>query len=67
MKIQTRRGKERKLAADDRISGMGCHKRPGENSRSQTLTYIEEINHRAETMTPVLKEILDFRPSPHWN
>ncbi len=62
MKMQTRRGKERKLAADDRISGMGSHKKLDENSRSPTLTYIEEINHRAETMTPVLKEILEFRP-----
>jgi hypothetical protein len=27
---------------------------------------IEEIHLRAETMTPLLKEILDFRPPPHW-
>jgi hypothetical protein len=27
---------------------------------------IEEIHIRAETMTPLLKEILDFRPPPHW-
>jgi hypothetical protein len=27
---------------------------------------IEEIRMRAETMTPVLREILEFRPEPHW-
>lgn len=27
---------------------------------------IEEIRIRAETMTPVLREILEFRPEPHW-
>jgi hypothetical protein len=30
------------------------------------LLFIEEIHHRAETMTPLLKEILAFRPQPHW-
>ena len=29
--------------------------------------YIDEINHRAETMTPLLKEILEFRSRPHWH
>ena len=62
MKIQTHRGKERKLTADDRTSVVDSHKKLGENSHSQTLPFIEEIHHRAETMTPVLKRILDFRP-----
>jgi hypothetical protein len=26
--------------------------------------YIEEVHHRAETMTPLLQELLDFRPTP---
>ena len=30
------------------------------------LPYMEEIHKRADAMTPLLKEILDFRPSPHW-
>jgi hypothetical protein len=30
------------------------------------MPFIEEIHLRAETMTPLLKEILDFRPPPHW-
>jgi len=31
-----------------------------------TLSFIEEIHHRAETMTPLLKGILEFRPKPNW-
>lgn len=27
---------------------------------------IREIQYRAETVTPILKEILEFRPPPHW-
>ena len=27
---------------------------------------IEAIHRHAETMTPLLKEILEFRPSPDW-
>lgn len=30
------------------------------------LYNIEEIHMRAETVTPLLKEILDFHPVPHW-
>ncbi|HTV61119.1 MAG TPA: hypothetical protein VMH30_00970 [Verrucomicrobiae bacterium] len=26
----------------------------------------DEIQQRAETVTPVLKQILEFRPAPHW-
>jgi len=31
-----------------------------------TALYIEEIHARAETVTPLLKNILEFRPHPHW-
>jgi hypothetical protein len=34
--------------------------------KSTSLLSIEEIHLRAETMTPLLKEILNFRPPPHW-
>jgi hypothetical protein len=37
-----------------------------QNLHLPKLGSIGEIQHRAETMTPVLKAILDFRPSPHW-
>ena len=30
------------------------------------LYTIEEIHVRAETVTPLLKEILDYQPVPHW-
>jgi hypothetical protein len=26
----------------------------------------DEIQQRVETVTPVLKQILEFRPAPHW-
>jgi hypothetical protein len=37
-----------------------------EISREATLFFIEEIHARADAVTPLLKEILDFRPRPHW-
>jgi hypothetical protein len=30
------------------------------------LETIEEIHTRAETMTSLLKSILDYEPAPHW-
>jgi hypothetical protein len=30
------------------------------------LKTIEEIHTRAETMTSLLKNILDYEPAPHW-
>jgi hypothetical protein len=29
--------------------------------------FAAEIQVRAETVTPLLKEILEFRPRPHWH
>ena len=29
-------------------------------------SFAKEIDIRAQTVTPLLKEILDFRPRPHW-
>ena len=29
-------------------------------------SFAKEIHIRAETITPLLKEILEFRPRPHW-
>ena len=28
--------------------------------------FADAIHRRAETVTPLLKEIMDFRPQPHW-
>ena len=32
----------------------------------ETELFFKEIQSRAETITPVLKQILELRPSPHW-
>jgi hypothetical protein len=37
-----------------------------EGLNSTELLFIAEVNRRAEIMTPLLKELLAFRPSPHW-
>ncbi|HEY3760895.1 MAG TPA: hypothetical protein VGN23_04040 [Verrucomicrobiae bacterium] len=31
-----------------------------------TELFLKEIHHRAETITPVLKQILENRPASHW-
>lgn len=28
--------------------------------------FMEQIQSRAETISPLLRELLDFRPPPHW-
>jgi len=43
------------------------HEASGNNPQGATSIYIEEIQIRAETVTPVLKEFLDLRPAPHWD
>lgn len=57
MKEKPLREKERKMLANKRVSPKGI--------LSKSL-FMQEMEHRAETMTPLLKEILDFRPSPRW-
>lgn len=50
---------------------------PGSHSRKQCedslknfcepgFRFVDEIHIRAQTITPLLKEILDFRPQPRW-
>lgn len=65
MNAPTRENRERKrLAAGHRaallLSGM-------EKARVENFLYIEEIHLRAETITPLLKNILTFEPRPSWN
>jgi len=31
------------------------------------LGFVDEIHVRAETITPLLREIMDFQPSPRWD
>jgi hypothetical protein len=39
---------------------------PPHDPKPTRLYTIEEIHLRAITVTPLLKEILNFRPPPHW-
>lgn len=36
------------------------------DDRSEALDTVEEIHLRAETMTSLLKGILDYQPATHW-
>jgi len=39
---------------------------PQSRKHEEHLYTIEEIHIRAETVTPLLRDILDFHPAPHW-
>ena len=56
---------ERKLVTDHEVLLIGSHAET-HNLHLPRLGSIREIQYRAETVTPVLKEILDFRPPPQW-
>jgi hypothetical protein len=58
--------KEKKLLTDHPALLTGGPKGAGKTRRAPDVLSIPELQHRAETMTPVLKAILDFRPQPHW-
>jgi hypothetical protein len=64
MKAISRKEKEQKLLADQPALPAG---KESPNRRATVSGYMLEIHLRAQAMTPILKEILDFRPSPHWN
>jgi len=55
-----------KLITDHPALLMVGPKGPDKNRPVPDVLSIPEIQHRAETMTPLLKAILDFRPHPHW-
>jgi hypothetical protein len=62
MKVQTSRERKWKRTTDSGVSPLAGHNRSVENSRPETLAFIEEIHRRAKTMTPMLKQIIEFRP-----
>lgn len=66
MRTIPRTAKEPKLLTDHPALLIGGSKESGKNRRAPDVLSIPELQHRAETMTPVLKAILDFRPHPHW-
>jgi hypothetical protein len=66
MNTMPRTAREQKLLTDHPALLMVGPKGPGKNRPTPDMLSIPEILHRAETMTPLLKAILDFRPRPHW-
>ena len=60
-----RKKTDRKLVAGHAVLLIGSHA-GSHNLHLPRLGSIRVIQYRAETVTPVLKEILDFRPLPHW-
>lgn len=51
-------------------TGKEKQERPNRNglpkNSGHAVPPFDEIQHRAETVTPVLRQILEFRPAPHW-
>ena len=39
---------------------------PGQMAEHLPHCTIETIRERAETMTPLLKEMMEYRPAEHW-
>lgn len=64
MNKMPRKKTDRKIMADHAVLLTGHVE--SHNLHLPKLGSIREIQHRAETVTPILKEILDFRPLPHW-
>jgi hypothetical protein len=66
MKIPSHRIENSRLLADQRTGLLktGRGDLPKRFRTSEAL--FEDIRDRAETVTPVLRQILEFRPPPHW-
>jgi hypothetical protein len=64
MSVKTRRVKGKKSGAERTDLHEG--KVPRIKLRTPVFPYIREIHRRAQMMTPLLKEILEFRPGPRW-
>ena len=66
--MNEKRLKEPKLLSNRPVSLLKCNEeKVPENFLSLKFTYIREIQTRAETITPLLKGILDYKPAPSWN
>jgi hypothetical protein len=66
MNTTPRTASEQKLLTNHPALLIGGPKKQGKNRRAPDVLSIPELQHRAETMTPLLKAILDYRPRPHW-
>ncbi|HEY1661189.1 MAG TPA: hypothetical protein VGI03_02115 [Verrucomicrobiae bacterium] len=50
-----------------KAKGSAMNAKPGMKQKSgDTEMFLREIQNRAETITPVLKQLLDFHPTQHW-
>ena len=67
METRTNTSNEPKLIAEGRlpVTKMIASLPTPERKASISFT-IEEVHKRAETISPLLKELLGFRPPPHW-
>jgi len=69
MKMSSNMQKETKLLTQGRSPGLvikekDTPERP--SAQGEASSYIEDIHHRAETITPLLKKFMDYRPPSHW-
>jgi hypothetical protein len=68
MKTTPRKNKDQKLLANRSASPQtDGPKDVQKNINAPKLLSLEEIHRRAEAVTPLLKEILDYRPRPQWD
>ena len=55
-----------KTASADPVSSKRCEESL-KNFCEPGSAFSHEIDVRAQTITPLLKEIMDFRPGPRWD
>ena len=55
-----------KTASADPVSSKQCEESL-KNFCEPGLAFTDEIDVRAQTITPLLKEIMDFCPRPRWD
>jgi hypothetical protein len=67
MNVTRHAEREMKLLAGQQAWLMIESKKAPQDFAASKLVYIDEIHRRAETVTPLLKGILDFRPEPNWH
>lgn len=67
MRRTLNRSKEPKPVSEEKQHGLAPQGRAVASESSAVVSgYREEIHKRAETVTPLLQGLLDFRPPPHW-
>ncbi len=55
------------MTEQTQAKGPVTNANPGRPQRTgDTEMFLKEIQNRADTITPVLKQILEFHPTQHW-